>query len=168
VVPSDFGDNREVRLQVLNKDVDWHAIPTGASVIDVVGICEDANKASISVPTISARTALTRADLVKLDVEGAEGLLLKDAEDEILASRPVILLECLPTTEALPNQLARLHSAGFTAVSPLTGQEQGTDQEKALRPSASAFVTRDTLLVPNEKLRLVRQLITGHGNGEFR
>lgn len=62
----------------------------------------------VTVSTLPSTEALATADLIKLDVEGAEYEILSFALKEIVAGRPIILLEMLPNTKKLRQFVSNL------------------------------------------------------------
>lgn len=66
---------------------------------------------------VFCRTAgIQKIDLIKIDVEGHEACVLRGMKETIKRSRPVILIEVLPSqSEELEEQLRQLEMAGYIA-----------------------------------------------------
>ena len=150
------GEGQTVKLGVANVEVDWHELPLGSGVAP--DSMETTNfSMTIDVPAVAASTVFAGADLVKIDAEGIEASLIRGAWSQILIDRPILLLEVLPGAETLVTAVQDLLGLGYLI------RSGGWREPGYLSPTLVNSVTtstswgesRDWLLVPNEKQRLL-------------
>jgi len=110
-------DPRVRSLQLALPDQERYVAPTGAFLATgTEGVGERRPASStVTVPARDARSLIVGADLVKLDIEGAEHLVLDGALDVLLSNRAVLFVEVLRSTPRLREQLGHLLDAGFEA-----------------------------------------------------
>ena len=140
-------DGAPAELDLALPDQETRSVaPMGAYLREGTELVSDrASSRSVRVATTPASALFAGRDLVKLDIEGSEAAVLAAARGEILASRPVILLEVLAGATRLHGVLARLIDDGYRLRSADgTGRPIPLDE---LRASPA----RDVLLLPGER-----------------
>lgn len=139
-------DGAPAELELALPDQETRSVaPMGAYLRDGTELVSDrASSRSVRVATSPAPALFAGRDLVKLDIEGSEAAVLAAAREEILASRPVILLEVLAGATRLHGVIARLIDDGYRLCAADGDARPVTLDE--LRTSRA----RDVLLLPGE------------------
>ena len=131
------------------------SVNTGASSLsrDNAAILQDQAPKPYSVrgrpiDDVTEELKLTRVDAIKIDVEGAEGLVLRGAINTLKRFHPKVVLEVVPrqlaSFQTTPEDLISLfHSAGYNFSRPL-GPEQ-TDWEWTAQPLTSMVRMNDPI-----------------------
>lgn len=109
-----------------------HGVPVGAHLCEGVEIDGRSTQRLITVTGQPFRHLIAGRDLVKIDAEGIEAMLLQSARDIILAERPTMLIEVLPTATNLATIVSSLaREAGYRIfIIP----EWGTDPIRDVSP----------------------------------
>jgi FkbM family methyltransferase len=101
-------------------------IPFGGSPSEL------ANRSLVRASTLDAMIGDRRVDMIKIDVEGAEGRVLKGAERVLARDRPAILMEFSP-----PSLESTSHMSGLDVLTRLTSLGYSVDvvgTERKARP----------------------------------
>jgi FkbM family methyltransferase len=130
--------------------------PTGA----YLGGGESINRASMSsvkVSTIEARSVVSNADIIKLDIEGFEFIVLNSIGNEIDEFRPLIWVEVRRNTHELRNLLSVLSSESSYEIYAVGDRKLSKISSEDIRCVVlqESFNTRDVLLVPSEKASII-------------
>jgi len=93
VVPSALGeDDRTIEIFISKKSVGNHSVGGGRGR----GYGDATQVAQTSLDNFTKRQKLKKVDLIKIDVEGYDGYVLKGALKTIKASQPALMVECIP------------------------------------------------------------------------
>jgi FkbM family methyltransferase len=96
---------REVILHIPDEG---RGVPVGSHLTEGVEVTARASAGSVRVAGYPFRDLLAGRDLIKIDAEGIEARLLESARDTILAERPTLLIEILPSATRLAALIAEL------------------------------------------------------------
>jgi FkbM family methyltransferase len=134
-----------------------YAASTGGYIHGAEAMDRKAHK-KLSVAVVQSLKALKGADLVKLDVEGAEYEILEGSTIHIKENRPIILVELRAGTEHLRNWIKILLTQSNYQAWALD-QNRSWNQLSAGEISRvnlqQQFYTRDLLLLPLERLNVI-------------
>lgn len=86
--------------------------PVGAFLAATSEVSDRDRSNAIDVRGLPFQDLIRGRDVIKIDAEGIEAELLASVEDELIATRPTLLIEVLPESERLGRLLARLAVAG--------------------------------------------------------
>jgi len=111
---------------MLNVPDEGRGAPVGSFVTGASEIDNRSPGRSLAVRGIPFRTLISGRDLVKIDAEGLEADLLDSARDLILAERPTLMIEVLPSAPRLATLLAELATTAGYEIHVLP--EWGTDR----------------------------------------
>jgi FkbM family methyltransferase len=127
--------------------------PTGAYLTTgTEGIVDRPASRAIEVAVIEMAHLYIDEDLLKLDIEGAEFEVLSSIKDQLLKSRPIIVVEVLAHTAGLRGLIHELRMANYLALA--IGKDSlhllTTAQIAAPEP-LPRYGSRDIILMPAEK-----------------
>jgi FkbM family methyltransferase len=120
-----------------------HDMPVGAHLTVGTEVANHPGSREIAVPGIPFRELAARCDLIKIDAEGVEVDLLRAARDILVAAKPNLLIEVLPSSHELAAFLVDLsREAGYRMV---ILPEWGADKPVTVLPEAFdlAMMTRN-------------------------
>jgi FkbM family methyltransferase len=104
-----------VRDVSLNIPDEGRLAPVGAHLLDDVEVSGRSSLAVLVVQGMPFRMLMQGCDVIKIDAEGIEMELLRDARDMIAAARPTMMIEVLPEATQLGAFLAALAAeVGYT------------------------------------------------------
>jgi len=131
----------------------------GAEIMDSVEVLK-----VISVECINCIEAIKGKDLIKMDVEGAEFEILNGAKEEIVKSKPIILLELLNKTYNLRSFIYELmETSNYFCFVKSKANKKLVELNSILINSINLpeeFGTRDLILCPQEKLAYMKNLLS--------
>lgn len=87
---------------------DHRQAPVGAFAIDHAEAAVQTTSRTITVPGLPFATLIAGRDLIKIDAEGIEAALLTAAFSDLVATRPTLLIEVLPSSRLLADVLVSL------------------------------------------------------------
>jgi FkbM family methyltransferase len=151
VDPPAEGEPASVRLAL--PDLERYPAPTGAYLsTGTEGITNRPASRTIGVRAIPAGDVLATADLVKLDIEGAEAQVLDAVRPLLAANRPTIVVEVLKNVPRLRRIIADLHAEGYLvlAIGATCLHLVPTEHIRAPGP-LPRYGSRDVVLVPVER-----------------
>jgi FkbM family methyltransferase len=100
---------------ILNIPDEGRGAPVGSFVTGATEMGDRQPGRRLAVRGVPFRALIAGRDLVKIDAEGLEADLLASARDIILAERPTLMIEVLPSAPRLAALLAELaEAAGYT------------------------------------------------------
>ena len=85
-----------------------HDMPVGAHLTVGTEVANHPGSRQISVQGLPIRDLVAGRDLIKIDAEGVEVDLLRAARDILVATRPNLLIEVLPSSSELATFLVEL------------------------------------------------------------
>ncbi len=144
---------RPARVRLALPDQERYLAPTGAYLdTGTEGITDRPASRTIEVPAVAAPDVLATADLVKLDIEGAEGQVLEAVRPALAANRPTIVVEVLRNVPRLRALIAELHSHGYLvlAIGAASLHLLTADEVRSAAP-LPRFGSRDVVLLPAER-----------------
>ena len=130
--------------------------PTGA----FVGGGESINRnsvRSVKVNTVEARSLVSDADIIKLDIEGYEFIVLNSICDYIVKNRPIIWVEVRRNTIELRNMLSRLSSDESYEIYAIAEHDLYKVSSDVIKTIVlqEKYNTRDVIIVPSEKSTII-------------
>ncbi|MGF7237757.1 MAG: FkbM family methyltransferase [Frankia sp.] len=145
------GDPGWVRLAL--PDQERYLAPTGAYLrTGTEGITDRPASRTIDVRAVAALDVLATADLVKLDIEGAEGQVLDAVRPVLAANRPTIVVEVLKDVPRLRRLIADLHADGYLVLAiGATSLHLLTADDIRSESALPRFGSRDVVLLPAER-----------------
>ena len=141
-------DSAPVTLSIPNEQ---HDMPVGAHLTVGTEVANHPGTRQIVVQGIPFRDLVVGCDLIKIDAEGVEVDLLRAARDIIVATKPNLLIEVLPSSPELATFLVELaKEAGYRMI---VLPEWGADTPVVTTPEAFTLAlmiqhnSKDLLLV---------------------
>lgn len=92
------------------------------SLIHKINNAEKINVLTVSIDTYASHTNLNKIDLMKIDVEGAESIVLNGGSKAIKKWKPIILMEALTSID-LSNQAQILKQMGYAEPIQIPGND---------------------------------------------
>lgn len=147
------GDDAPATMELRLPDVEKAVVPTGAYLSEGgEGIKDRPASRTVVVDTVPMSTLIDGVDLLKLDIEGYEANVLESVWPQLLANRPVILVEVLKDVPRLRQVIRDLHAekyevraVGEHGLHPVTSAE--IDSPEPL----PRYGSRDVVLIPAER-----------------
>lgn len=134
--------------------------PAGAYLLGGEIKNRQANR-SIKVDVIEAKNVIGKADLIKLDIEGHEFSVLNSIDHEICSLRPIIMIEILRKTPKLRNLISKLASEQNYEIYAVGNKQLHKISALEIKTIVlqDTYQTRDTLILPAEKISAVKKKI---------
>ncbi|WP_375485160.1 FkbM family methyltransferase [uncultured Jatrophihabitans sp.] len=153
-----MGSPEAPTIELALPDLEQYAAPSGAYVrtsAEGVGARRAAQR-TISVPTVRTGDVIGAADLIKLDIEGAEYDVLHSSLQDLIARRVTLLVEVLRDTPQLRALLVRMteHGYRFWLVSEPALREVPASAVAAGTDILSQYGSRDIAVIPDERRAL--------------
>ena len=153
------GDSSVGSIKFFVPKFETYGAATGGFIEGAESIDREVGK-ELSVRAIGAPEVCEAADLIKIDVEGAEFEILSSAEKEIIASKPIILVEMRRGTSNLRGWIKNmidLEGYGVFVLSEFDNNIHRLSSDQI--PSIilqDVYGTRDVIMCPQEKHELIR------------
>jgi FkbM family methyltransferase len=147
------GEGAPDTMELALPDVERYAAPTGAYLSEgTEGIKDRAAARTVTVPTTPMKDLIGGVDLLKLDIEGYEAVVLEAVWDQILDTRPTIVVEVLKDVPKLRRLICDLRSKDYRVLAIGTDRLHViSDEELADSAPLPRYGSRDVILVPAER-----------------
>jgi hypothetical protein len=141
-----------VLLTVADRNIDWHELPLGSGVSSSQ-VGQAFSSRQVEVLAEPAKRVFAGADLIKIDAEGIEASLIRQAWQEVITGRPILMLEVLPDSQDLIEVVRDLLAGGYLIRDGDWIGQGSWSSSPSLSANFSTHwgVSRDWLLVPKER-----------------